>query len=295
MASATRVDARAFRPRIERSHVLSSPSWLTKRDDAICLDLHEHRVLTTPQIADLHFEDVRRARRRLLILHRKGVLERFRPYRPAGSAPHHYILGEVGARVVAATHGLDLRIIKQRMERDLYLMLNPRLDHLLEVNDFFVRLIKECRNSPDYDLTRWWGERRCAGAIPTSVHPDGLGRLTSFGTSCTFLLELDRGTERGDRLRRKLLSYGRLGRRREKPNAIVFLFHTERRERATRAKLELDIGIRVTTSHRDLHEANPLGRNWLPIAEERRRSLIDLAVSARSPLLGNLFEPGAQQ
>jgi Replication-relaxation len=292
MASATRVDARAFRPRIERSHVLSSPSWLTERDDAICLDLHEHRVLTTMQLTGLHFEDVRRARRRLLILHRKGVVERFRPYRPRGSAPHHYILGEVGARVVAATQGLDLRTIKQHMERDLYLMLNPRLDHLLEVNDFFVRLIRECRNTPDYDLTRWWGERRCAAAIPTPVRPDGLGRLSSFGRRCTFLLELDRGTERGDRLRRKLLSYGRLGRRREKPDAIVFIFPSEKRERAARSKLELDIGIRVATSHRELHEANPLGRTWLPIDDERRRLLIDLRISARSPLLGEPSEPG---
>lgn len=276
MASATRVDARAFRPRIERSHVLSSPSWLTKRDDAICLHLHEHRVLTTSQIADLHFDDVRRARRRLLILHRKGVIERFRPYRPRGSAPHHYILGEVGARVVAATQGLDLRTIRQRMERDLYLMLNPRLDHLLEVNEFFVRLIKECRNTPDYDLSRWWGERRCAAAIPTLVRPDGLGRLASLGRSCTFLLELDRGTERGDRLRRKLLSYGRLGRRREKPDAIVFVFPTEKREATARSKLDIDIGIQVATSYGELHNANPLARIWLPIESERRYSLIDL-------------------
>jgi hypothetical protein len=252
-------------------------------------------VLTTMQLTGLHFEDVRRARRRLLILHRKGVIERFRPYRPRGSAPHHYILGEVGARVVAATQGLELRTIRQRMERDLYLMLNPRLDHLLEVNDFFVRLIKECRNSPDYDLTRWWGERRCAAAIPSSVHPDGLGRLSSFGRSCTFLLELDRGTERGDRLRRKLLSFGRLGRRREKPDAIVFIFPSERRERAARSKLELDIGIRVATSHRDLHEGNPLGRNWLPIDDETRRSLIDLAIPARSSFLGDLSKPGGDQ
>jgi hypothetical protein len=295
MASATRVDARAFRPRIERSHVLSSPSWLTQRDDAICIDLHEHRVLTTMQLTGLHFSDVRRARRRLLILHRKGVVERFRPYRPRGSASHHYILGEVGARVVAATQGLDLRAIKQRMERDLYLMLNPRLDHLLEVNDFFVRLIKECRTTPRHDVTRWWGERRCAAAIPTPGRPDGLGRLSSFGRSCSFLLELDRGTERGDRLRRKLLSYGRLGRRREKPDAIVFIFPSERRESAARSKLELDIGIRVATSHRDLHEANPLGRNWLPIDTDRRCSLIDLPMSARSPLLGELSESGGHR
>lgn len=276
MASATRVDARAFRPRIERSHVLSASSWLTERDEAICLDLHEHRVLTTLHLTGLHFDDLRRARRRLLILHRKGVVERFRPYRPRGSAPHHYILGEVGARVVAATHGLHLRTIKQRMERDLYLMLNPRLDHLLEVNDFFVRLIRECRKTPDYDLTRWWGERRCSASLPTSVRPDGLGRLTAFGTSCTFLLELDRGTERGDRLRRKLLSYGRLGRRRDKPDAIIFLFPSEKREKAARPKLEIDIGMEIATSYRDLHEAEPLARIWLPIGGDRRHSLIDL-------------------
>ena len=56
-------------------------------------------------------------------------------------------LGDVAPGTVNCHVG---RTIRQRMERDLYLMLNPRLDHLLEVNDFFVRLIKECRNTPDF-------------------------------------------------------------------------------------------------------------------------------------------------
>ena len=108
------------------------------------------------------------------------------------------------------------------------------------------------------------------------MHPDGLGRLTAFGTSCTFLLELDRGTERGDRLRRKLLSYGRLGRRRDKPDAIIFLFPSEKREKTARPKLEIDIGMEIATSCRELHEAEPLARIWLPIGSDRRHSLIDL-------------------
>lgn len=61
MGSATRVHARSSSPRIERSVILASASWFTKRDDSICMDLYNHRVLTTNQLSDLHFNAPRRA------------------------------------------------------------------------------------------------------------------------------------------------------------------------------------------------------------------------------------------
>lgn len=61
MGSATRVYARSSSPRIERSDILASASWFTKRDDSICMDLHNHGVPTTNQPSDLHFNAPRRA------------------------------------------------------------------------------------------------------------------------------------------------------------------------------------------------------------------------------------------
>ncbi|MGH2725091.1 MAG: replication-relaxation family protein [Actinomycetota bacterium] len=48
---------------------------ITDRDQYICLDLYDHKVLTIEQITNLHFDAVRRARRRLLKLVELGVLE----------------------------------------------------------------------------------------------------------------------------------------------------------------------------------------------------------------------------
>jgi hypothetical protein len=90
------------------------------------------------------------------------------------------------------------------------------------------------------------------------------------------LLELDRGTERGDRLRRKLVFYARLAGRSEAPDAIAFLFPGEKRERSSAPKLRIDIGIPVLTSHRELYFADPLGPVWLPVRSERRVSLLHL-------------------
>ncbi len=82
---------------------------LTKRDYQILIELHEHRVLITPQIYELHFDTLTRASKRMLQLYRLGLVERFRPHVPTGSAPWHYTLDEPGARLVAARQEIDFR------------------------------------------------------------------------------------------------------------------------------------------------------------------------------------------
>jgi hypothetical protein len=58
---------------------------LTDRDRTLCRLLHQHRVLTTPQLIDLAFPSRNAAEHRLAILHQLGVLDRFRPHHtPAG-------------------------------------------------------------------------------------------------------------------------------------------------------------------------------------------------------------------
>jgi Replication-relaxation len=176
--------------------------WLTKRDREICHHVYDHSVLTATQILKLHFTTLRGAEKRLKKLFERRVLDRFQPQVQFGSAPYHYILDELGMRVVAADRGLDLKRARQRLQTDLDIPARSHLHHQLEVNDFFVTLIKACRDSEGhYELIRWWNEKHCRETWKGIVHPDGLGELSSSKGSCIFLLELDRGTERGQSMK----------------------------------------------------------------------------------------------
>lgn len=277
--AATRVDSRAFRPRIGRLEIMSMPQWLTKRDREICHHIYDHAVLTATQISKLHFSTLRGAEKRLKKLYERRALDRFQPHVQLGSAPYHYILDELGMRAVAADRGLDLKRVRQRLQADLDIPARSHLHHQLEVNDFFVSLIKACRDSQDhYELIRWWNEKRCKDAWKGIVHPDGLGELSWSSGSVTFLLELDRGTERGQRLAEKLAYYRRFGAMRLGPEALLFLFPSLERELQARRSLEPVEGLTVATSHRSAYEVGPLGPVWLPVDfgasdDARRRPL----------------------
>jgi hypothetical protein len=227
------------------------------------LHLYEHRVLSTHQIFELHFPSLRRAQRRLLVLQQRGVLERFRPFRSTGSHPWHYILGDAGVEIVAAWRGVDRKKLGLRMERLRALAYSPRLPHLVEVNDFFCRLSNRCQASRRLRLAEWWSERRCAAEWDGMVRPDGLGQLRGPETDLRFFLELDRGTERCSPLEQKLTRYARVARFPDTPEALLFLFPTERREAEARRVL-FNCGMLVLTGTRALAGENPLGPFWLP-------------------------------
>lgn len=279
MDSATRrVRKRTLRSRITPFDVFASANSLTDRDRKILLDLYRHRVLTLHQLSELHFTHPRKARKRLLELYERGLVQRFRPWREQGSAPFHYVLGELGLHVVAGNFDLDLKRIKQRIAADQKLAHSAKLAHLLEVHDFFVALIACCRQTPGHRVARWWSERRCAlewadNGTPI-VRPDAQGIVRGPGASCSFLLELDRGTERGERLTEKSRKYVLVARRNlydlrrgEPPrvDVVLYLFPSARRELSARERIEAWMGLPVVTSHRALHERDPLGRNWSPV------------------------------
>jgi protein involved in plasmid replication-relaxation len=257
--------------------------WLTERDREICHHLYDHAVLTATQISKLHFRTLRGAEKRLRKLYERRVLDRFQPHLQFGSAPYHYILDELGMRVVAADRGLDLKRARQRLKTDLDIPARSHLHHQLEVNDFFVTLVSACRDSEDdYEIIRWWSEKRCREAWKGIIHPDGLGELAWGKGSCTFLFELDRGTERGQRLAEKLAYYRRFGAMRLGPEALLFLFPSFERELQARRSLEPIEGLIVATSHREAYEVDPLGPVWLPADmaptdQARRLQLGDLS------------------
>ena len=285
--AATRVESKAFRRRIGRSEIMSMSRWLTKRDREICHHIYDHSVLTATQISKLHFTTLRGAEKRLKKLYERRVLDRFQPQVQFGSAPYHYILDELGMRVVAADRGLDLKRARQRLQTDLDIPARSHLHHQLEVNDFFVTLVKACRDSQGLcELICWWNEKRCREAWKGIITPDGLGELSWSKGSCTFLLELDRGTERGQRLAAKLAHYRHFGAMRLGPEALLFLFPSFERELQARRSLDPVEGLTVATSYRNAYEVDPLGPAWLPVDismsdDARRRRLSDLGKKPR--------------
>jgi Replication-relaxation len=145
----------------ERLAVLASR--LTDRDRALCGLLYEHRVLTTLQLVDLAFPSRNAAEHRLALLHRLGVVDRFRPRHSPGSAPYHYVLGPLGAALLAAQTDQEPARFGYRRDRALALAHSQRLGHLVGVNGFFTALARAARqHEEEAALEVWWSEQRCA-------------------------------------------------------------------------------------------------------------------------------------
>jgi Replication-relaxation len=274
MDSRTRVVTRTLtRPRSAAS-ILHAASRTTQRDLSLFLDLYDHRVLTTPQVFELHFNTLRRAQKRLFVLQQQGMVDRFRPIRFNGSHPWHYILGEIGAQVVASWRGVEARELAFRMDRQRRIAHSPRLAHLVEVNGFFCRVAYRCRNT-ELRLSEWWSERRCAAAWEGMVRTDGLGRVQGPGVDVRFFFELDRGTEHSSRLEEKLTRYTGVAGAFDAPEAVIFVFPTERRETEARRAL-FNCGMLVLTATRHSAMADPLGPICLPVGADVRVRIADI-------------------
>ena len=265
-----------LRPRVSKELIGHAARSVTSRDKRICLDIYEHRFLTTHQARRLHFTGAPRARNRLHTLWKLRVLDRFQPERPTGSHPFFYVLDEVGIHIVAAQLGLAPKKLAYDREGALAQVYSPHLLHHTEVNDFFTRLAEDARGKPSPRLRIWLGERGCRQVWRDLVRPDGYGVLEARGRQVSFLLELDGGTEIRSRLARKLDACADLAGTPESPDALVFCFPSSEREASARAILE-DPGIVVATGVLQDHLRDPLGEVWLPLGARRRRPLVDLA------------------
>jgi Replication-relaxation len=271
----TRDRARA-RPRTDRLKLQSIAVSLTERDQRICIDLFEHRILTTIQLYELHFQTYPRARKRLLDLYRLGLVWRTRPPKHPGSFPWHYVLDEPGALIVADSQGIERGELTFRFDKVLGIIDSHRLRHLRETNGFFTRLAYACRTSDrPYRLAEWWGERTCIERWQGLVRPDGLGRLDGPDGSLRFALELDRGTESRDRLAEKLERYALIASGPEAPDVVLFCFAGAEREHSAREVL-IRPGVAVATTSLERHRTDALGPVWRSVGEDSRKRLIDL-------------------
>lgn len=94
--------------------------------------LHPHRVFTTHQLADLAFDSDATARHRLRVLRDLDVARPLPSPTRSGSAPWHYVLGRLGASVVAVERGHDPDDPYWRGAKSLAVAPSPRLSHLVE-------------------------------------------------------------------------------------------------------------------------------------------------------------------
>ena len=250
---------------------------LTERDRLICRLLDEHRVLTSAQVADVCFTGERRARMRLAELYALDVLDRFRPRRGGSPVPFHFVLGPLGAALVAAEHDQPVADLAWRRHLASDLAASQRLAHLVGTNGLFTALARSARTKKDCQLAEWWSERRCAREWGEVVRPDGYGVWVEDATTLPFLYEHDNGTERLERLAAKLTGYARLAAAAGHPNWVLFSFPSPRREAEARRVLAHPL-VPVATCNRGARRA-PDGPVWMVAgtAGTERVRLVELA------------------
>jgi hypothetical protein len=262
--------------------LLAAPAHLTGRDRHLVRLVGTHRVLTTGQLAALGFGNITTARHRLSVLVRIGLLRRFRPHPPAGSAPWHYVLGPVGAALLGTEDRDEARWAPQaRADRQLGLERSPRLSHMTGRNWFFAALARHAREHGG-ELAGWLNEAdtaaRCQQAAVRSddrarlPRPDGAGTWAEDGRAVSFLLEYDAGTENLGVLAGKLDGYAVLAAGlawQDQPcPVLLFCFGTPRREQAARRALAATsqaAGLRIATAALDPSLVSPAGPAWLPL------------------------------
>jgi Replication-relaxation len=175
----------------DEAAVLAASGHLTDRDRDLVRLVAVHRVLATSQLAALGFGNITTARHRLSALVRLGLLRRFRPHPPTGSAPWHYVLGPVGAAMLGVEDREEKRWLPHvRADRQLSLERSPRLTHMTGRNWFFVALAQDAREHAG-ELREWLNEADTAARYENAAirqddrarlpHPDGAGTWAEDG------------------------------------------------------------------------------------------------------------------
>jgi hypothetical protein len=256
---------------------------LTDRDRAIVRAVERHRVLTTEQLAAVFFDSERRAQVRLVRLFETEILARFEPHRASwGRHRYHYVVGPLGAALLAAERGDDPDRAARRWkgERVLLLGRTQRLAHLVGVNDLYAALAGKARRDASCRLRDWLTEADCARWTEGIVRPDAWGVWEEAGLSVEYFLEYDRGTETLGRLVVKLDVYERFEAERGVTAWVLFAFLSPRREQRARAALA---GATVPLATAVVGHVCPHDAVWRPLGDERPLRLAQLADVPKPP------------
>ncbi|GAA3730867.1 hypothetical protein HDA32_005595 [Spinactinospora alkalitolerans] len=264
-----------------RVHTAHLADRLTDRDYAILGTVHTHRVLTTLQAGALFFTGptARNARRRLLALHRYGLLDTFRPTTPGpGTRPVHWTLAPTGARVLAHHRGLGLDELGYRHDTAAGIAHSAKLDHTTGLVQTFTAFTLAARATPGAHLAVWWGEVQSAAEWGGYVRPDAYLRWIEEEARVDAFLEYDTGTEALTRVARKLPGYARLAAASRMPSPILFAVPGTARETNLAAALAPHATpatpIRLTT-HALLAVPGPAAAIWRAPDSDHRHRLAD--------------------
>ncbi|KPM50622.1 hypothetical protein ACG83_39500 [Frankia sp. R43] len=283
--------------------LLAVAGRMTSRDRWMLAMLYEHRVLTSHQLTRLAFRGDRMARMRLTTLHRLQAVDRMRPYygQGRGTGPYHYMLGPVGAAILAAERGQSIADLGYRRDKLHAWMRSPHLGHLVSVNTVFTAWAYASRTRPDNEgLTVWWSERRTATLWQKWIRPDGYGTWQTAQRRLDFFVEFDTGSESLSQVVRKIPGYTRLAASSNLISPVLIWLPSASRERELRARLATaPTGVVVVTAAPDPLTAPataadppdlaPARRVWLPLHTAIRTDLDGLAtrygisIPARSP------------
>ncbi len=264
---------------------------LTDRARLILHDVERFRVLTTPQLTKLHFGSLKRAAARLLHLHELAVLDRFRPRRePWGAHPWHWVVGPLGAALLAGEAGEDPERASRRWrgERTIAYSTGQRLAHLIGINEIYASLASCSEGS----LLDWQTEAEATKWSWNEVRPDGWGIWEQHGRQVEFFLEYDRGTETLSRLVEKLSDYEKVAVDRGTPTWVLFAFISIRREQTARHALA-DATVPIATA--TVGEP-PQDSVWLPLSgPQDRLRLSELAHVPKPPEAVERAESGGRR
>ncbi|GAA2406164.1 hypothetical protein GCM10010191_12680 [Actinomadura vinacea] len=254
---------------------------LTDRDREILNLLWEHRVLTTHQVATIFFSTPGKGRHRLLELFRLRALERFQPWVPVGAAPFHWVIGPLGAEILAAEQGISVRELGYRRASALAVCHSRHLGHQIGVNEFFTRLHAHARRDPNAALSKWWSERQCARLWGDLARPDAYGRWTELHpqsgrlAKLDFFLEHDTGSVVLAKVTAKIGNYAALADATGITTPVLFWLPSSRREAHLREHLgtpEVPVATAVQPA-----AGHPADAVWLPAGHKGpRRRLIEL-------------------
>ena len=218
---------RARVPLLEHARLLAA---LTPRDRWILRMLAEHRVMTTSMFVGLAFPSPRSAQLRLRALFDHGVINRFQPLAPVGSAPMHWILDGPGHAVLTAEddplhsgHRRGGGGERNRRAQALAIAHSHQLTHLLQVNTALTTLAATTTatgggagagaGAGSAGLVLWWSQTRATRHVGDFVHPDAYAHYRHHnGGGLAWFYEHDRGSEPATQIAAKLGNYHDLAR-----------------------------------------------------------------------------------
>ncbi|PJJ04207.1 protein involved in plasmid replication-relaxation [Streptomyces sp. 2333.5] len=277
----SRYTARAAttRPRPTQRHtdIAALTSRLTSRDLWLTRMLHEHRVLTTHQVARLAYPSLRSAQRRLRTLHQHAVLDSFRPLTQTGSAPEHYTLGPAGTALLAAHAGLDTSALGWRPTHTGRIAYSPSLGHDLGTNELLTDLAAKAHTSPNSGLPLWLSERSAARRWGDIVRPDAYAHWHDGDHLLPFFLEYDTGSQPLPRVEAKLAAYAAFTTATGTRPALLIHTRTQSRDQALRQRLTTiarQLELNVATSSADFTTTSPWGPWWAPLQPAARRTTL---------------------